>query len=563
MTVVGKTTTRFNVLGPLEVWHGDVLVPIPAGRSRLLLAILLLRANQPVSADELVDRLWDGEAPNPDRAKATLQMVVRRLRQSLGPAKVVRTAVGGYVADVPPGALDLHRFRELAAAGKYAEALELWRGEPLRDVRSDVLHQVEVAPLLEEYLVVLERRIDADLDAGRAGDLVAELRSLTGQHPLRERFWGQLMLALYRSDQQAAALAAFRAVRATLVEELGVDPGPMLTDLYHRILRDDVPGGSVVMPSRQALRHVPPEVSLFVGRERELAALDEATLEPGAVVLLHGIGGVGKTALALSWANRRRDRFGDGDLHVNLHGFDAAGRPVEPASAAEALLVSLGVRPEDVPAGLAERTTLLRATMAGRRILLVLDNAADSDQVIPLLPGTPTVTVLVTSRNQLRKLAAHQRVTCAAPRSTTSAGSTRRSTGTTRRSKPSSGGWRSRCTSAIGGWRASSSRTSAACTSGLDSTPSPSSTIPARWRSRRSRTMTTGRRRRTSTSRSACSASTGTRRRRSTVGERARSSRAMATTTTPRGLSASSRRRRGRWAGSPKRSRCCVRGSRP
>ncbi|MEU4447313.1 BTAD domain-containing putative transcriptional regulator [Actinosynnema sp. NPDC050801] len=402
--------TGFKVLGPLEVWHGGEQVPLPTGKARVLLACLLLRAGRVVPVDLLADRLWDDGSLNPARTRATLHMVVTRLRQALGPANVVRTATGGYVADVPPRALDLHRFRDLAAAGDYAEALELWRGAPLSDVRSDVLHREEVAPLLEEHLVVLERRIDADLDAGRAGELVAELRTLTGQHPLRERFWGQLMLALYRSDQQAAALAAFRAVRAMLVEELGVDPGPTLTDLYDRILRDDVPGGPVVAPPRQALRHVPPEVSLFVGRERELAALDEAAREPGAVVLLHGIGGVGKTALASSWASRRRDRFGDGDLHVNLRGFDAGGRPVEPASAAEALLVSLGVRPEEVPSGLEARTALLRATLAGRRMLLVLDNAADSDQVLPLLPGTPTVTVLVTSRNQLRRLTAHHGV---------------------------------------------------------------------------------------------------------------------------------------------------------
>ncbi|ONI83931.1 hypothetical protein ALI22I_36525 [Saccharothrix sp. ALI-22-I] len=400
-----EPVTRFAVLGPLEVWHDGAPVPLPAGRARVLLAALLLRANQTLSVDDLVERVWDDDVPNPRRVRATLHMVVTRLRQALGAANVVRTATNGYVADVPSEALDLHRFRDLAGRERYAEALALWRGMPLSDVRSDTLHREEVAPLLEEHLVVLEHRIDADLDAGRAGGLVAELRSLTEQHPLRERFWGQLMLALYRSDRQAEALAAYRAVRATLVEELGVDPGPTLTDLYERILRNDVRGGPVVVVPRQ----VPPEMSLFVGRDRELAALDDAAQRPG-VVLLHGIGGVGKTALALSWANRHRDRFPDGDLHLNLRGFDADGRPVEPTSAAEALLVSLGVRPEDVPGGLDARTAMLRAALAGRRMLLVLDNAADSDQVIPLLPGTATVTVLVTSRNQLRRLAAHHDV---------------------------------------------------------------------------------------------------------------------------------------------------------
>ncbi|MGW4114161.1 BTAD domain-containing putative transcriptional regulator [Actinosynnema sp. NPDC004786] len=402
---VAAPATRFAVLGPLEVWRGGERVAVPAGRVRVLLATLLLRANRTVSVDDLVERLWD-DVPNPRRVRATLQMVVTRLRQALGDANVVRTRTNGYLADVPPGALDLHRFRDLADRGRHAEALELWRGAPLSDVRSDALHREDVAPLLEEHLVVLERRIDADLAAGRAGALVAQLRGLTERHPLRERFWGQLMLALYRSERQAEALAAFRAVRAALVEELGVEPGPALTDLYDRILRNDVPGGPVTLTARQ----VPPAGSVFVGREPELAALDEAVREPGAVVLLHGAGGVGKTALAVRWANRRRDRFPDGDLHLDLRGFDAAGRPVEPARAVEALLVSAGVRPQDVPAGLDARAALFREVVAGRRMLLVLDNAAGSDQVTPLLPGTPTVVVLVTSRDQLRGLAARRGV---------------------------------------------------------------------------------------------------------------------------------------------------------
>ncbi|MFE9744867.1 BTAD domain-containing putative transcriptional regulator [Saccharothrix saharensis] len=201
--------TRFNVLGPLEVWHGDVPVPVPAGRARSLLAVLLLNANRPVSADELVDRLWDGTVPNPDRAKATLQMVVRRLRQALGEANVVRTATGGYLAEVPPDALDLDRFRALVAEERFAEALALWRGEPLVDVP----HVPDLAPLLEERLAVLERRVEADLEAGRAAELVPELRALTREHPLRERFRGQLMLALARSGRQAEALAAYDALR--------------------------------------------------------------------------------------------------------------------------------------------------------------------------------------------------------------------------------------------------------------------------------------------------------------------------------------------------------------
>jgi len=193
--------TEFKVLGPLEVWHDGRQVSLPTGKARVLLASLLLRAGSVVPMDILVDRLWDGRSVNPSRTRATLHMVVTRLRQSLGPANVVRTATGGYAADVPPGALDLHRFRELVDRDRLAEALDLWRGAPLTDVPSDVLHGEDVAPLLEERLDALERRLDVDLEAGRSAEVVPELRSLTREHPLRERFWGQLMEALARSDR--------------------------------------------------------------------------------------------------------------------------------------------------------------------------------------------------------------------------------------------------------------------------------------------------------------------------------------------------------------------------
>lgn len=177
--------TAFKALGPLEVWRDGEPVQVPAGRARVLLASLLLHANEPVSVDTLVERLWDGAPPSPHRARATLQMVMTRLRQALGDVNVVRTTPNGYVADVGPGELDLHVFRTLTEQGRYADALALYRGEPLSDVRSDVLRAEEVEPLLEERLTVLERRIDADLDAGRS----AELRALTTRHPLRERLW--------------------------------------------------------------------------------------------------------------------------------------------------------------------------------------------------------------------------------------------------------------------------------------------------------------------------------------------------------------------------------------
>ena len=394
--------TEFKVLGPLEVWHDGSQVALPTGKARVLLASLLLRAGRVVSTDVLVDRLWDGRSANPARAKATLHMVVTRLRQSLGTANVVRTATGGYAADVPPGALDLHRFRELVDGDRPAEALELWRGEPLSDVASDVLHGEDVAPLLEERLNALERRLDADLAAGRAAEVVPELRSLTREHPLRERFWGQLMEALSRSDRQAEALAAYRSVSGLLAEQLGVDPGPRLRELHQRILTA-APDVAVSAPrDLPAPRQLPAHTRFFVGRERELEALSEA-LGAGTVVIsaINGTAGVGKTALALHWAGRSAHRFPDGQLYVNLRGFDPTGVPMSPDEALRGFLGALGVPPERIPSGLDEQVGLYRSLLAERRVLVVLDNAADSEQVRPLLPSGPRCLALVTSRSRL------------------------------------------------------------------------------------------------------------------------------------------------------------------
>ncbi|WP_167974094.1 AfsR/SARP family transcriptional regulator, partial [Lentzea indica] len=369
---------EYRVLGPLEVLVDGEPVSVPAGRSRVLLATLLLRANEFVSVDELVERVWDGEPPAADRAHKTLQMVVTRLRQSLGEANCVRTSSRGYSAVVEPEQLDLARFRALVAQGERRAALELWRGPVLANVVSESLHREDVPRLTEERLVVLEQRIDEDL--ARATDvLVPELRLLVRQHPLRETFWAQLMLALHRAGQQAEALTVYQEIRKRLADELGVDPGQRLREAHEQVLRGDNPASSVP-------RQLPPAYPHFVGRAQELARLTETLrIRPGEPVLIsaiNGIGGVGKTVLALQWAHEVAGRFPDGQLYVNLRGFDTRAEPLDPVSVARDFVQALGVK--DVPSSGDALIAAYRSALARRRVLVVLDNARDVDQVRPL-----------------------------------------------------------------------------------------------------------------------------------------------------------------------------------
>ncbi len=246
----------FRILGPLEVTFNARRVPVAAGKQRVLLATLLLSANRVVPLEELIERLWDGDPPRCPRGALHTNMT--RLRQALhrhrdGQGDVVTTSAAGYGIEIPRSRLDLIRFRELVdearAAGKtgdlagesagLTEALSLWRGPILTDVRSDSLHRDVVPSLVEEWLRTLERRHEVDLALGRHDRLVGELRALTGRHPFHERFWGQLMLALYRSGRPAEALEAYAEVSACLRRDLGALPGPEVRDLHTAILRDD------------------------------------------------------------------------------------------------------------------------------------------------------------------------------------------------------------------------------------------------------------------------------------------------------------------------------------
>jgi DNA-binding SARP family transcriptional activator/tetratricopeptide (TPR) repeat protein len=433
------------LLGPLAVRVSGVVVPVTSGKHRVVLAGLLLNAGRAVPSDELARMIWSGSPPA--SARPTLRNYVKLLRRALGAADGGRivTRPGGYQIDIRPGELDVSRFETLSGSARQAarrggweeaaaglrEALSLWRGEPLADVPSDYLLRT-VARLTELRLQALESRIDADLHLGRHGELIGELREAVVAYPFRERLQAMLMLALFRDGRQADALAAFRQARQVLVGELGAEPGAELSSLHKRILSGDTTlmssvtaghaaaGVSLALrlaagdhsPGRAVPRQLPAAVRHFAGRAAELAVLEELLGEAadgrGTVVIsaIGGTAGIGKTTLAVHWAHQVADRFPDGQLYVNLRGFDPAGRPVTPAEAIRDFLHALGVTAGQVPPSLAGQGALFRSLLAGRRMLVVLDNAADAAQVRPLLPGAPGSLVLITSRHQLASLAA-------------------------------------------------------------------------------------------------------------------------------------------------------------
>ncbi|WP_051764320.1 AfsR/SARP family transcriptional regulator [Saccharothrix syringae] len=398
-------------------------MPVRAGKHRALLAALSLRAGRVVSIGELVAFLW-GDSP-PARTRGTLQTYVMRLRQLLGDPSLIRTTSDGYRLVVPPEQVDVHRFtatagraRQAARSGRlaeaadlYAEALGLWRGPALADVPSDSLRDHEVPRLAERLLVAHEEHVDVELALGNHERVIPVLRALTADYPLRERFWAQLMVALYRGSRQAEALEAFRLVDRVLDEQLGVEPGAALRELHQAILVGDP---SLAAPVEQVDPDVPdqlpPEVPGFVGRAEAVDRISRLVAPDGArtavpIVVLTGVPGVGKTALAAHVAHRLRDRFPDGRLYADLRGY-APGPPTPVVEVLTRFLRALGVPPEQIPVDPDEQSTLFRSLLAGRRMLLVLDNAAAPDQVRPLLPGAASCPVLVTSRDDLRGLIA-------------------------------------------------------------------------------------------------------------------------------------------------------------
>jgi tetratricopeptide (TPR) repeat protein/DNA-binding SARP family transcriptional activator len=418
--VEGAVVLRVGLLGPLEVSVGGRRVVLTTGRLRSLLAVLALSAGEAVSLERLVWAVWDEVVPSHDRK--AVQTYVSRLRGVLG-GGVIGTVPAGYVLRVERERVDVLRFVGLldAAAGAgdvsaerglLMEALGLWRGMPFEGVRSGWLEESEGPRLVERYLAAVERRADLDLAAGRVGGLVALLRDLVGQFPLRESLWVRWLVVLARSGRQAEALEGYEAVRVRIAEELGTDPGIELQRVYADLLAGQEPsvdgGGGLGVGRRRVPRQLPGGGGGFTGRGVVLAELlgafagaADPVTATAVVCVVSGMAGVGKTALAVNAARRLVDRFPDGQLYVDLHGATAGLEPSEPQDVLGWFLRALGVDPAGIPADVEEASAAFRSQVADRRLLLVLDNAVDAAQVAPLLPASPRCGVVVTSRRAL------------------------------------------------------------------------------------------------------------------------------------------------------------------
>ena len=426
---------RFGLLGTMTVAADEHARPRPVGseKMRALLAVLLAATGRAVPLDALKSALW-GDSP-PPTAKASLHNHAARLRRLLAEegrrdadASRLRAAQPGYVLDVAEGECDavvfgVHHFAARAAhrdgdwpavLRECAAALALWRGEALSDVpmHSDTLRAL-AAHLTEARLLTLEWRFDAELALGRHQGLAAELAELAAAHPLRETFHRQLMVALHRTHRQAEALAAFHTLRHTLVEELGVEPGPAIQAAYLEILADPLPAAVPEIPEpRPSPAQLPADTADFTGRTQTLAALLAAVRPDPAfdgsghtpkVVVVSGMGGIGKTALAVRAAHLLQGDFPDGQLYADLRGFGAGGTR-RPGDLLARFLSDLGEDCRPLPEDPDDRAVLWRNALHGRRVLLVLDNAAEAAQVIPLLPGDGGCAVIVTSRRTLADL---------------------------------------------------------------------------------------------------------------------------------------------------------------
>ncbi|SDJ00003.1 AfsR/SARP family transcriptional regulator [Nonomuraea jiangxiensis] len=434
---------------------------------RRMLAVLLCRAGEVTTIDDLIDALWHEHQPR--SARKTAQLYVHRLRHALGDGDRIVHSAAGYAIVMAPEEMDARRFTGLVAEGRAArhrgdlevagttlrQALALWRGPAYSGLDDIPLIDAQARYLEAQRVLTYEELVAVQLDLGRHAELAVDLPEITRTHLYHERLRAYLMLALYRSGRRAEALEVHSETRQTLDTELGVEPGPLLRWVHEAVLRDDetlmtissekldltasgadpreritaarrpaaepdevpapaAPPQQLKPPSSYLLpAQLPPDLNEFTGRETHLEKLethlpDDTAREPAAMVIsaISGTAGVGKTTLAVHWAHRTRDRFSDGQLYVNLRGFGPSESVMPPSEAIRCLLDGLGVANAQIPTDLNAQIGLYRSSIAGKRVLILLDNARDAEQVRPLLPGAPGCHVVVTSRNRLSGLVA-------------------------------------------------------------------------------------------------------------------------------------------------------------
>ncbi|HEX3649061.1 MAG TPA: transcriptional regulator, partial [Pseudonocardiaceae bacterium] len=398
----------FTVLGPVQVIVDGEPATIGSPGARALLLLLVLHANQVVSIERIIDGLW-GDDP-PATARTIVHGYVSRLRRMIEPGggAALLTRSPGYELRVDESRVDLFQARRLLDASRgqpsarradlLRAAAALWRGP----VPVNPPTEAVAVELGELRLVITEERIEADLELGRHAELVGEVRNLVREHPFDEVLVGQLIRALYRSGQRADALETYRTFQRRVADELGIDPGPALRELQESLLRDDPtlreparvvppPPPPPADPPAVVPAQLPPSAPGFTGRDRELAwlsrLLPDGRSDAPTIGVITGTPGVGKSALAITWGHRVVDRFPDGVLFARLSGFDPNQAPLATADVLSRFLLALGVRPGDLPEEPEEQVALYRSLLAARRVLVVLDDARDSEHVRPLLPG--------------------------------------------------------------------------------------------------------------------------------------------------------------------------------
>jgi DNA-binding SARP family transcriptional activator/tetratricopeptide (TPR) repeat protein len=410
---------EFRLFGEIDLQAAGQGLDVGTPRQQAVLAALAVDVGRPVSVETLIDRVW-GDDP-PVEARNVLYSHLSRIRRLLGqasaadsPARISRRSTG-YVLDIDPDVVDLHRFTRLVECGKDTrntdvdraaaldEAMRMWRGAPLAAITGDWADQVR-AVWHRRRLDAVVRWAELELRLGRTTAVLNRIPDLIDEYPLAEPLEALLMRALHAAGRDAEALDRYTVVRQRLADRLGTDPGPELRAVHAAVLRGEQPASAPAAPRTAALAQLPPDTPGFAGRATELRRLDGVLDEPSAtaqLVVLTGTAGVGKTTLAVHWAHTVRHRFPDGQLYLNLRGFDPTGSPVTPIEAVRGFLEAFQVPRDRIPTTLEAQAGLYRSMLADRRVLVLLDNVRDADQVRALLPGGASSLALVTSRDRL------------------------------------------------------------------------------------------------------------------------------------------------------------------